>query len=175
MSNMKIDLFSNWLSNMRHGKKIENIIPDKNNTSEDLIRYGEDMANAKRYDEALKLFENALRIDPENDMGWGDKALILDKQEKTEEALVSFSKALSINPSNAITWHNKGLALLRKKRFRESVECFDSALKLNEKYPKAWYNKGRALEMLGDRASAQPCLNRARRIDPMLFAKLTKL
>jgi tetratricopeptide (TPR) repeat protein len=157
---MKFNLFSAWFSNMRHGKKIDSILLDKNNTPADLIRNGEDMANAKRYNDAMTLFENALRIDPYNDIGWGDKALILDKQGKTEEAL---------------TWHNKGLALLRIKRFRESIECFDMALRLNEKYAKAWYNKGRALELLGDRTSAQPCLNKARRLDPMLFAKLTKI
>jgi tetratricopeptide (TPR) repeat protein len=172
---MKISSFSALFSNIRQRKKIDSILLDKNNTPQDLIRHGEDMANAKRYDDALTLFENALRIDPDNDIGWGDKALIQDKQGKTEEALGSFSKALSINPKNAITWHNKGLILLRIRRFRESIECFDMALRLNEKYAKAWYNKGRALEMLGDRNSAQPCLNKARRLDPMLFAKLTKI
>ena len=34
----------------------------KKNTSNELIRYGEDMANAKRYDEALTLFEKAIRL-----------------------------------------------------------------------------------------------------------------
>jgi tetratricopeptide (TPR) repeat protein len=172
---MKFNLFSDWFSSIRPGKKIDSILLDKNNSPADLIRYGEDMANAKRYNDALTLFEHALRIDPGNDIGWGDKALILDKQGRTKEALTSFSKALSINPKNAITWHNKGLVLLRTKRFNESIECFDMALRFNEKYAKAWYNKGRALELLGDRTSAQPCLNKARRLDPMLFAKLTKI
>jgi tetratricopeptide (TPR) repeat protein len=170
-----ISLFSAVFSKIRQGKKINSVLHDKKNTPEDLIRLGEDMANAKRYDDALTLFENALKIDPDNDIGWGDKALILDKQGKTDEALISFSKALSINPKNAITWHNKGLSLLRIKRLKESIDCFDMALKLDQKYAKAYYNKGRALEMLGDRSNAQLCLNKSRRLDPTLFTKLTKI
>ena len=40
----------------------------KNDASNELVKNGEDMANAKRYDEALTFFEKALSINPNNDM-----------------------------------------------------------------------------------------------------------
>ena len=171
---MIFNLFSNWLSKVRPVQKINTIKLSKKNASNELIKYGEDMANAKRYDEALTLFDKAIEIDPNNDMAWGDKALILDKKGETEEALRIFSRALSINPNNSITWHNKGLTLLRLRKFKESIECFDTALKINGNYAKAWYNKGRAFEMLGEKNKVQPCLDKARKLDPLLYSKLTR-
>jgi len=147
----------------------------KKEASNELVKNGEDMANAKRYDEALTFFEKALTLNPNNDMAWGDKALILDKVGNTAEALLSFSKAILINPNNSITWLNKGLTLLRMRKFNESIECFDTALKINKNYAKAWYNKGRALAMLGKNDESQSCLDKARKLDPMLYAKLTRL
>jgi tetratricopeptide (TPR) repeat protein len=146
----------------------------KKDASNELVKNGEDMANAKRYDEALTLFDKAIEINPNNDMAWGDKALILDKKGQTVEALTNFSRAISINPNNSITWHNKGLTLLRMRKFKESIECFDTALKINGNYAKAWYNKGRAFEMLGEKNKVQPCLDKARKLDPLLYSKLTR-
>jgi tetratricopeptide (TPR) repeat protein len=61
------------------------------------------------------------------------------------------------------------------RKFNESIECFDTAIKLNNSYAKAWYNKGRALAMLGENDKSQPCLDKARKLDPMLYAKLTRV
>src|SRR5713101_7531731 len=81
--------------------------------SDDLVKYGEDMANANRPNEALDAFNRAIKMYPKNDYAWGDRALMLEIQGNIDEALASFSNAISINPDNAITWNNKGLALLK--------------------------------------------------------------
>jgi tetratricopeptide (TPR) repeat protein len=175
VDDMNLKFISNWLNKRGPEQKIRNIRLDRKNASIELIKYGEDMANAKRYDEALSLFEKATQVDPLNDMAWGDKALMLDKLGKTDEALISFSKALSIDANNEITWHNKGLTLIRAKKLRESIDCFDMAIKLRENYAKAWYNKGRAYVMLGEGIKAKPCLDKAKKLDPMLYTKLTKV
>jgi len=172
---MIFDSIFNRLSKGHSAKKANTLRLSKKDASNELVKYGEDMANAKRYDEALTLFEKALSINPNNDMAWGDKALILDKVGNISDALSSFSKAISINPNNSVTWLNKGLTLLRMRKFNESIECFDTALKLNNSYAKAWYNKGRALAMLGENDKSQPCLDKARKLDPMLYAKLTRV
>lgn len=172
---MIFDTICSWFTKGRPVQRIDTRRLNKKDASNEVIKYGEDMANARRYDQALKLFEDALAIDPNNDMGWGDKALILDKMGRTEDALISYSRAISINPNNSITWLNKGLTLLRMRKLKESIECFDTALKLDKNYAKAWYNKGRALALLGENDKAQPCLDKARKLDPMLYSKLTRV
>jgi tetratricopeptide (TPR) repeat protein len=143
--------------------------------ADELVRYAEDMTNANRLDEALKHIDNALQIDPQNDFAWGDRGLILDKQDRIEESLASFSKAIEINPNNPITWLNKGLTLLKNNRLKESIECFDMAIENRQDYAKAWYNKGRALSILGEINSSQTCFDKARKLDPFLYSKLKRM
>ena len=76
--------------------------------------------------------------------------------------------------SHAIQSVSKGLTLLRMRKFNEAIDCFDTAIKLNQGYAKAWYNKGRALAMSGENDKSQQCLDRARKLDPTLYAKLTR-
>jgi tetratricopeptide (TPR) repeat protein len=143
--------------------------------ADEWVKYGEDMANSNRLDDALKCFENALEINPENEFAWGDRALIFDRQEKIEQALISFSRSIEINPENPITWLNKGLTLLKAKRLGESIECFDKAIENRGDYAKAYYNKGRALSMMGEIDKSQYCFDRARKLDPLLYMKLKRM
>jgi len=171
---MIFDSIFNRLYKRHPIEKVNTLRLSSKDASNELVKHGEDMANAKKYDEALAFFEKAISINPNNDMAWGDKALILDKLGNATDALLSFSKATSINPNNSITWLNKGLTLLRMRKFNEAIDCFDTAIKLNQGYAKAWYNKGRALAMSGENDKSQQCLDRARKLVPTLYAKLTR-
>ena len=165
-----------WFSKKKETKRpIQSKALTRKEASNEYVKYGEDMANAGRLEEALVYFDKAIQLNPNNDFAWGDRGLILDKQGKTEESLVSFSKAIEIDPKNAITWHNKGLTLIRSNKLAEAVHCFDKAIDNKENYAKAWYNKGRALSMLGQINRSQDCFDRARKLDPLLYTKLKKM
>lgn len=147
----------------------------RKDASADYVKYGEDLANGNRPEEALEYFDKAIQILPNNDFAWGDKGLILDKLGRSDEALESFSRAIEIDSTNPITWHNKGLTLIKLKRLEEAIECFDRAIEYNEKYAKAWYNKGRALAMLNKADEGQKAFDTARKLDPFLYSKLKKM
>ncbi len=155
-----------------------NIIPDesektdKNIILKELIKQGEKEISRQNFNEALKLLEQAIKIDPNYDCSYGDKALILNTMGKFKESLDMYSKALELNPKNSITWHNKGLTFVNLKKIDEAINCFDNALSYDESYSKAWYNKGRCLELLGNSEKAQFCLNVAKKLDPFLFTKI---
>lgn len=141
---------------------------------EELIKQGEKEANRHNFDDALKCFEKAIEIDPHYDYSYGDKALILDKMGRFDESLDMYSKALELNPKNSITWYNNGLTYLNLQKIDEAIRCFDNAISIDESYAKAWYNKGRCLDLQGDSEKAQVCLNKARKLDPLLFIKVKK-
>lgn len=165
-----------WLSKKKEDNgSVKHKAISMQEASDEYVKHGEDMANSNNLDGAIECFDKAIRVNPENDLAWGDRALILDKQGKTEESIVSFSRALKINPKNAITWHNKGLTLLRRNQLKEAIECFDKAIEIRDNYAKAWYNKGRALSMLGEPKRSQPCFDKARSLDPLLHTKLKKM
>jgi tetratricopeptide (TPR) repeat protein len=143
--------------------------------SDEWVKYGEDLANGNRIDEALDAFEKALQIYPKNEYAWGDKALMLEKKGATEDALAAFSNAITIDPGNPKTWNNKGLALLKLKRTEQAIECFDKAIEKDAGYAKAWYNKGRALSLIGRINESQKCFDTSRKLDPLLHAKLKRM
>ncbi len=155
--------------NPKEHKKVE-----QKSILEDLIKQGEKEANRHNFIEALKCFEKAIEIDPQYDYSYGDKALILDKMGRFDESLDMYSKALQLNPKNPITWYNNGLTYLNLQKIDEAIKCFDNAISVDESYAKAWYNKGRCLDLNGDSEKAQVCLNKARKLDPLLFVKVKK-
>jgi tetratricopeptide (TPR) repeat protein len=143
--------------------------------SDEWVKYGEDLANENRIDEALDCFNKAIETYPQNDLAHGDMGLILDKKGNASEALESFSKALALNSSNPITWHNKGLVLIKMKKLVEAIDFFERAIEHDQNYAKAWYNKARALSLLGKTDDSQRCFDIARKLDPLLFTKLKKM
>jgi tetratricopeptide (TPR) repeat protein len=152
----------------------ENILENKQKKfdSKSLVEQGEIEANKQNFSKALTFFDEAIKIDPNFDCSYGDKALILDILGKFNESIVLYSKALELNPKNPITWHNKGLTYIHLKKIDEAIKCFESAISNDESYSKAWYNKGKCFEMKGNMEKAQFCLSTAKKLDPFLFTKI---
>lgn len=55
---------------------------------------------AKRFDEAITLFEEAIKVNPQNPNLYSNKALAQVQTGKYEEALASVNKALELDPDN---------------------------------------------------------------------------
>lgn len=158
--------------NKKKNAVIETNGEDKQVLLKDLVKEGEKEASKNNFKKALELFDIAIRLDPECEFAYGDKALVYDRMGRFDDSLRMNFEALKINPKNPISWHNRGLTMYQKKAFVEAIECFDKSILLKEDYSKAWYNKGRCLEMLGKTVDAQTCLSRARKLDPFLFSKI---
>ena len=70
------------------------------------------MAEAGEYEEALKCYDKALKLDPgQGAMAWNDKAYALCALNRYDEAVRSMGKATKLDPQNAGLWNNKGLVL----------------------------------------------------------------
>lgn len=151
---------------------IQSKLSDKQTYLEELIKHGEWEGSKNSLEDALKTFDHVIREDPNCDIAYGDKAMILEKMGRLDDSLELSSKALEINPKNTVVWHNRGLTLVKKKLYDDAIVCFDKAISLEENYAKAWYNKGRCLEMQEKPEDAQVCLTKARKLDPFLFSKI---
>ena len=100
------------------------------------------------YDEAIKSFEEAIRLDPNNALAWNNKGIALGDQGKHDQAIEAFEKAIALNPPDAIAaiaWRNKGHSLLNLGKYNESIQANDKAIELNPKFVDAWNDKGNAL------------------------------
>jgi tetratricopeptide (TPR) repeat protein len=63
------------------------------------------------YAEAIKAYDKAIRLDPNDAAAWYNKGLALSDQGKYDEALKAYDEAIRLNPDFAKAWYAKGAAL----------------------------------------------------------------
>jgi tetratricopeptide (TPR) repeat protein len=75
------------------------------------------VSNLNKYDEAIKAFEKAIEVNPNDLDAWYNKGVALGKLCKFDEAIKAYDKAIEINPNDSDVWYNKGLALDSLNKF----------------------------------------------------------
>ncbi|MDD1749746.1 MAG: tetratricopeptide repeat protein [Methanothrix sp.] len=134
-----------------------------------LTKRGKDLAmsgNLDDLDKAIKLYDQALELDPENPVIWNNKGTALVRERKYEDALEAYDRALELNSEYSEAMIGKGSALNRLNRSAESIGLFEKAIGLDPSNAKAWNNKGVALTRLGRYDEAINAFDRAIEIDP---------
>jgi len=110
------------------------------NLAGELLRRGD-------FGDAIKHFEAAMRIEPEDASsyrGLGDALIGLGKRDKSrkrfEEAVVQYEEALRIEPGHAGAHSNLGNALARLGRFDEAIAQYEAALSIEPNHAEAYRN-----------------------------------
>ncbi len=87
--------------------------------------------NVGNYEESVRAFDNATNVDPNYEMAWKMKGVILASElGRNEEAVDAFDRALAINPDDPRTWQAKGDALKALGRQSEADEAYAKAKEL---------------------------------------------
>lgn len=107
----------------------------------DFNSIGSDFLNAYRYDEAIKMYEKAIEIDPNYAWAYYNKGLALEEQKKYNEALEMYNKAMNISPFYNV--YNAKCSVLGKiGRYEEAIKFCDQAIKINPNVINAYQNAG---------------------------------
>jgi len=126
------------------------------------------LGEQERWSDALTLYEQVLKLDPNLAEAWSNKGAALGNLGRYEEAIRCFDRANEINPNYAEAWSNKGAALEKIGRYEEAIRCFDRAIEINPNLAEAWTGKGGALGNLGRYDESISCCDRAIEINPNL-------
>lgn len=86
-----------------------------------------------RFDDAMRMFNQALALDPKHALTYNNIGAILHDHGDDEEAIKNFRKALAIRPNYPTAKHNLALTLLLKGQFEEGWECHESRLVTKER------------------------------------------
>ena len=105
--------------------------PDKGALSELLTRKGDFVRRNGGNEEACKLYQEALRNNPENAGTYRGMGYALFGLERFDKALYYLNKSLEIEQNHADAWRNRGCTLRRLRRYREAISSFNRALALN--------------------------------------------
>ena len=122
---------------------------------------GEAFWQQGNYQEALKAYENGLKLKSDQEEAWYNKGVLLGKLGRYQEALTAYEEALKLRPEDAEAWNNTGAALRSLGKHKEALNAFEKALSLRPDYADAWYNKGVALFKLGDLGEALTAFEKA--------------
>ena len=117
-------------------------------------------------DGALRSYDSALAINPNDTDSLVNKGIILNKQKRHYEAIAQYDKALSTNQDCTEAWSNKGVTLDEIREYEEAIAHFDKALSINPSYIEAWLNKGNVFTELKRYEEALDSYDMVLRLDP---------
>ena len=154
VSEIKNQFIINKISSNTMSTKIEKILVEALESVED-----------GNYSDALKLYDLALRKDPDNASILIDKGATLQNMGKLKLAIRSYDKVLDVFPKHLDALLNKGAALHSNQKYLEAIECYDLALEVDKKCTMALAYKGLSLGEMGKLQDAIKHFKKALSID----------
>ncbi|MCS6812721.1 MAG: tetratricopeptide repeat protein [Cyanobacteria bacterium] len=124
------------------------------------------LEQAKRYSEALAIYDRQIQTQPGHPEAWSRRASVLFHLGSYEEAVQAYAKAIQLNPYNAELWYRLGGLTARLKRYKQAVACFNKAIHLQPDRPDFWYWQGRAAQELGNYQQAIAAYDKALSLKP---------
>ncbi len=130
------------------------------------VHAGRRALDAGLYDDALRAFNEALRLKPEYDVAWLLRGHTLRRMGDLDGALKCFATALRSNRESEEGWMGLAATLHELGRYREEVEAYDELIRLRPRFVEAWINRGAALHDLKDYAGALACYDKILSLRP---------
>ena len=146
-------------------KSNETALVDVDYNRKKLFKKGVNLMADEKLEEAITVFEQALRIDPDNVetlLKLGYARFHLDDY---HEALRVYDKILDIDVTNPEAWNLKGLVHYEQKNYSKALDSVEKAIETDPTYGMAWYNKACFLSLLNQVPESLESLKRSIEID----------
>ncbi len=127
---------------------------------------GNSYFHLSKYYEAIKCYDKALQIDPNNALAWYWKGYSFYELGNNEEAIKCYDKALQIEPIFLNALIAKANSFYELGNNEEAIKCYDKALQIDPNNALAWHLKGYSFYELGNNEEAIKCYDKALQIDP---------
>ena len=132
---------------------------------EDYINRGNDLFYKDDYESALKAYDKAIELEPDDAYAWYNKGTALGELGWYEEELEAYNKAIELKSDYFEAWSDKGVALGDLGRYEEELEAYDKAIELKPDYANAWFNRACVYARLGNKEKALSDLKKAIELD----------
>ena len=130
-----------------------------------LFKKGINLMADEKLNDAVEVFEQALRIEPDNVevlMKLGYARFHLDEH---NDALKVYDKVLEVDVTNPEAWNLKGLVHYEQKKYAQALDAVNKAIESDKTYGMAWYNKACFLSLLNQVPESLQALKHSIEID----------
>ena len=129
-------------------------------TAEQYNQQGNDLFEAKQYDDAFEAFTKAVELKPIASayyhIGW-----IYNDREDYDQALIALQQSVRLNPNEAVTLSELGYSYRKLKRYPEALDAYRRAITVRPNYATPYYQIGWIYNDQGQYAQAIEPLKKA--------------
>jgi tetratricopeptide (TPR) repeat protein len=136
------------------------------NEAAEVGKRGVALLDAKQYDQAIREFDEGIRLDPNSPSLFTARGLAWFGMGNVDRALADFDEAIRLDPRYARAYYERGSLRRTMGQLDAALRDLDEAVRLDPEYPPALNNRGIARHKAGDSARAIADFDEAIRLDP---------
>ena len=133
-------------------------------TATEWLNKGVQQYNAKQLKEAIKSFDESIRLNSKIMEAHYNKGLALMLLHREKEALQCFNNAVEVNPNSKELLYNRGLIKVPMKDYEGAISDFTQAIELDSMYAEAYSNRATVYKNQGKTEEALRDAGKAIRI-----------
>lgn len=120
----------------------------------DLFTSGNAKFKAGKYAEAVKDYDQVLKLDPDHVGTITNRGIAKDRLTDYKGAIADFTKAIALDPTYIVAYTSRGLSKYNLKDYKGALADYDKAIELSPKDAKSYNNRGMVKYTLKDYAGA---------------------
>jgi tetratricopeptide (TPR) repeat protein len=118
---------------------------DKVKAAELYVWRGTSLYNLKKYDEAIKDYNKAIVIIPQNEFAFYNRGLARFAKKEYDKAIEDYNLILNLNSDCADEYYNvRGSAWKKKNKYDKAIADYTKAIEIKPDFGNAYYNRGLA-------------------------------
>jgi tetratricopeptide (TPR) repeat protein len=116
-------------------------------------------------DDALRRFDGAIKLDPENPDAFYLRSLAHDREDRMDEAIRDISAAIELDAENPDYFYQRGYYQWSSDRLQESIKDYSTAIELDATSDMPYVMRGISYHLATDDVSALADLSRAQALN----------
>ncbi|MDD5310339.1 MAG: tetratricopeptide repeat protein [Candidatus Omnitrophica bacterium] len=131
-----------------------------------LVFQGKKLATQKKWDEAIAMYNKAIKENPNYGYAFISKGIAYMSQGNLDKAISNFSESIDVSPEYTEAYQNRGVLLEYKGQFNKAIADFDKAIAADPTSYVLYFNRGMARVYKNQCDLALPDLNKAIELKP---------
>jgi tetratricopeptide (TPR) repeat protein len=137
-----------------------------NQSADDLNKAGQQALNNNKYQLAIDLFQQVVKLEPKYKDGWNNLGNAYMRLGQNQQAIAAFKQQIANNAYDPYAYNSLGLAYEHEGKYGDAIQQFQKQIEINPLDPYAHGNLGQVYLAQKKYAEAVPELEKAVDIQP---------